>query len=192
MVLSSAFGSTELHHWSKQSLHLTQNLRPGGNSDTSGEPLGSVDSTKIPDPTLFVFKHQDTGLAETRLPNVAECAAHLELLEAFCALRRKVLDSTTLDRVLGIQARPRTVYRRVAGYRRRPERKAVQLKDTTFAERRKAKWPIFVSIAAARFMHWARVVGGSPGHMEAELLDRSLHLPPLGMNDCLLLLLRTN
>src|SRR5205807_926856 len=88
----------------------------------------------------------------------------------FYHIRLKVLSSTTLDSVLGIKPEPRTVYRR---------EEEVKLRDDTFQERRKAKWPFYLALAAVRFLFWAETVEKEPDKETAPKVG-SFHLPPIG------------
>ncbi|KAL3455716.1 hypothetical protein BJX64DRAFT_271808 [Aspergillus heterothallicus] len=139
----------------------------------------------IPHPGLF------TGLSEDKpgpkaLPTVAECAVHLEMLQAFHTLRQEVIHSKALDRVFNILPEVRTVYRKQwSATRPQTNRKYTiesrTIKDSSFASRRNKKWTYFLQIAAERFHQWIRVVNKSLGdHLEqgAEL-PRYLLLPPL-------------
>jgi hypothetical protein len=111
-----------------------------------------------------------------RLPTTAECAVHLELLEAFYYLRRRVLQSRELDTVLGIKPQPRIVWRGRGRYK-----KQIKLKDDTFAERRKDKWPFFVAVAVGRFKRWLVRTELDLGLGETgERVAKVKHLPPLG------------
>ncbi|KIN07111.1 hypothetical protein OIDMADRAFT_139763 [Oidiodendron maius Zn] len=185
MVLSSGYGQHQLHQWSRQAIQH-QKKRSTSLEDTTsvhipayGTATRSKANPKIPDPGLFDFKPEASENDNTRLPSVAECAAHLELLEAFHHIYLKVSSSTALDNVLGIKPKKRTVYRKkYLGYRRGHSREEVKLRDTTFQERRKAKWPLYLTLAATRFLAWAEVA-----EKELEGLipskDSSLHLPPI-------------
>lgn len=106
------------------------------------------------------------------LPTVAECAAHLELLECIVTLRAKVLSSTTLDRAFSIKSRLRTVTQR---------RGEFKLDDSTFNQRRMQKWPVFLNMAAERFMIWVKTIDNelSNTRREREQCER-LFPPPLG------------
>lgn len=134
---------------------------------------GAEEAPLIPSPSIFVSLHhrsQSGAEVETgALPTIAECAVHLELLEAFVILRQKVLSSNALDRAFGIA--PKDTLATVRGRR-------VRKPDNTFAERRKAKWPIYLRLAAARFlMWWLSSDGGA-------VSEKSL--PPLGMIEAFL------
>ena len=128
------------------------------------------------------------GEADT-VPTVAECAAHLELLEAFHALKARILGSQELDSVLGIVPRPRTVYRTTHGgpYRSKREVKAVKIEDTTFAARRREKWPFFLRLAVVRFRAWLPTIDlalkEAPPDSSADTITEILSavMPPLGM-----------
>jgi hypothetical protein len=139
------------------------------------------ENPKIPNPVLCDFASQDTTAPEARLPTVAECAAHLELLEAFYHLRQQVLASTALETVLGIKPEPRTVFRnKYQGYRRGYRQEAVKLRDESFEARRAGKWPFFLSLAAARFLCWIEIIGGEFDRATSTDRAELPHLPPLG------------
>lgn len=187
MVLSSGFGQCELHQSSRQAIqHQTRTVTASSapkspiNAHTSAYRNAATlgDIPKIPSPTLFKFETPEND--NVGLPTVGECAAHLELLQAFHHLLVKVSLSVSLDAVLGIEPEPRTVYRKeyisyVKGY----SRKEVKLRDTTFYDRRKTKWDFYLALAATRFLVWAEAVEemtDGPGGSQA----MSLPLPPLG------------
>lgn len=147
----------------------------------------------IPDTELFRTLTLENA---NSLPTVAECAVHLELLEAFYTMRIQVMQSTELDEFFDIESpEKRTVYRRkYLLQKHRYERVPVQLRDDEFATRREKKWDCFLTIAVTRFIHWAReanktLVAGqsSPNSNEersgnvADSLDFPF-LPPLGIS----------
>ena len=105
----------------------------------------------IPHPQLFeALFHSPPDF-----PKDAECAVHLELLEAFHALRVKVLNCKALDTTFGIVAHTKTVNRSIwSKQRRRYFQKTVRIKDDTFHMRRRAKWGYFLEIAVGRFLKW--------------------------------------
>ena len=132
----------------------------GGRTRTFREAPTKEQEPVIPAPHVFQSlldrsTNKSNGEADT-VPTVAECAAHLELLEAFHALKAKILGSQELDSVLGIIPRPKTVYRTTYGgpYRSKRTVKAVKIKDATFAARRREKWPFFLRLAVVRFRAW--------------------------------------
>ena len=103
---------------------------------------------KIPNVDVFETLSDSkplSGPGLTALPTPAECAVHLELLEAFRTLREQVLASTELDAVFDIKPHPKTVMR---------GRNSKQIRDDTFAERRRQKWPLLIDLAVARFVMW--------------------------------------
>ncbi|KAK3326734.1 hypothetical protein B0H66DRAFT_470726 [Apodospora peruviana] len=99
----------------------------------------------IPDPGIFGALASDHK-AET-LPTIAECAIHLELLEALEILQQKVLTSNALDRAFGIVPKNKVQ----ASW---PRTRVVLKRDESFPERRKVKWPIYLRFAATRFLEW--------------------------------------
>ena len=146
----------------------------------------------IPAPHIFQsLLEPSTGNSNedaNNVPTIAECAAHLELLEVFHRLKAKVLGSSELDSVLGIIPRPKTVYRTTyTGYYRSGRKvKAVKIKDTTFAARRAEKWPFFLQLAVVRFRIWLvkadlALQEALPGSsVDAATRGPSAVLPPLG------------
>lgn len=180
MVLSSGYGQRQLHQWSRQAVQHQKKTGTTKSLQKVNTAATLKDNPKIPNPSLFEFESKMPENDNTGLPTVGECAAHLELLQAFYHIYVKVSSSTVLDDVLGIKPEPRIVYRKkYLGYRRGYSRKAVNLKDDTFKERRKTKWPIYLALAATRFLAWAeaveKVIDGSVASQAT-----SLHLPPLG------------
>ena len=187
----------ELHDARKDAISAAQHpswrsnaLRYGGPPRTFREAKTKEEEPVIPAPHIFqsLLKPSDSkGDADT-VPTVGECAAHLGLLEAFYTLKAKVLGSEELDSILGIIPRPKTVYRTTYGtyYRSRREVKAVKIKDTTFAARRKEKWPFFVQLAVVRFRTWlekADLALKEPSpecSLDAATRVLSSVLPPLG------------
>ncbi|KAK2753763.1 hypothetical protein FQN55_000126 [Onygenales sp. PD_40] len=114
------------------------------------------------------------------LPTVSECAVHLELLQALYMLRRRVLQSKDLDNSFEIVPHPKTVKQYTYSQGRRTSFQKVKIKDATYVDRRKSKWPAFVDFAVMRFIHWVEIA-------DAELLkgknegddDVNLIVPPL-------------
>lgn len=189
MVLSSGYGQHWLHRCSGTAIQH-QKTRPPIPAPTKGntniqlptfeKAATSKENPKIPEPGLFDFASEDSEDDTTRLPTVAECAAHLELLEAFYHVRLKVLSSTTLDATLGIKPERRTVYRKTKrAYRRRYSIQEVKLRDDTFQERRKAKWPFYLALATARFLRWIEAVERGL-HDPRVSKGTLLYLPPIG------------
>jgi hypothetical protein len=137
----------------------------------------SPSSTKVPDPAIFQdFNTQsiENSLNSLpRLPTIAQCAAHLELLQAINHLRRAVLNSTQLDEVLGIQPQKRTAVRS-RGLR---SQKTIELKDTTFAKRRGEKWPIYLNIAVAAFLRWLKAMDDRPDLRTGDLQSGTPDFP---------------
>jgi hypothetical protein len=88
--------------------------------------------------------HHNTSISHTQehhLPTAAQCAVHLELLEAIFALQHRVLASNALDRTFGLRPDRKRVYFSAL-------RRAVYVRDhrndAAFAERRKVKWELSV------------------------------------------------
>lgn len=172
------FNTTEiLHSCSKQSLFQQKTLQHSSSISNFEKATIPAENPTIPAPTLFVFGPPPEGSqrSSTSLPTIAECAAHLELLEVFRNLRLEIVASTELDKALGIEPVPRTVYRKTYTSVGRYTRTAVQVRDETFEERRKEKWPFYLRLAAARFLRWVKIVEDS-----LEVLPSSLPNPPVG------------
>ncbi|TGJ84460.1 hypothetical protein E0Z10_g4332 [Xylaria hypoxylon] len=115
-----------------------------------------------------------------RLPSIAECAAHLELLQAFRHIRSEVESSRRLDEVFGIKPENSTVFRKRMVYEDHGSswvREAVKLRDDTFEKRREEKWPLFLRLSASRFLSWVDAIEEDTGRRNGP--DQSLHIPPL-------------
>ncbi|KAK6359961.1 hypothetical protein TWF696_001084 [Orbilia brochopaga] len=211
MVLSSGYGQHWLHLWSTQAMNHQKRTfsasNPAPNYSTSrynrASHLSAADKlqipaftqfsksidpselAQIPDPTLFSFAELQLDPSQlydhTRLPTVAECATHLELLHAFYAIRKKVLSSAAWDKALGIEPETTTTTRkeRAYDYNRRcyaTKTYTVVKRDENFNSRREEKWPFYLKFAAVRFIHWAEAVAVNIPHGHR---DTMLPLPPL-------------
>ncbi|KAK6528281.1 hypothetical protein TWF281_009527 [Arthrobotrys megalospora] len=196
MVLSEGFGQQWLHHWSKKAVShqkAVANTQTSSNPENlyipqflvSGQFPSSFKKPRIPNPSLFDFKAV-TSEDLFRLPTVAECATHLEILAAFYQLRQGVLSSTELDEVLGIKSEDRGECRRerVPDSRRgislfggRYQTKEVKVEDETFQKRRKTKWEFYKSLAVVRFTYWANAVTESMANPLAKGVN--MPLPPI-------------
>ena len=112
----------------------------------------------IPDPSLFNFttgkEHQDGSF---RLPTVAECATHLELLAAFSTLRGKVLNSPPISRTMGFASETRPSQARVDAWQ-------------------EEKWTKYVEFAVVRFLEWR-------AHIEQRRKAGSIHKDLFGVTD---------
>ncbi|KAL4951630.1 hypothetical protein BDW69DRAFT_186220 [Aspergillus filifer] len=174
----------KLHDCSKQSLTKQKgNTRNWSSASPHTAPGASnkarerKQNPQIPDPRLFNLSSLDEG-DPIRLPNVAECAIHLELLAAFYQVRRKVLSSTSLDAALGIVPVPRKVYRKKYQGRRWTTY-PVNIRDSTFQTRRLAKWPIYLTLAVTRFLKWAKIIEKLEPEEPSTSLDAAITLPPI-------------
>jgi hypothetical protein len=136
----------------------------------------------IPSPSIFkpLFDNVDrssvAGENSDPLPSAAECAVHLEFLEALFVLRQGILRSEDLDKVFDIKPEHKYVNRKGT---------QTKLKDDTLWTRRQVKWEKFVSFAVARFLTWwgkvrymAEVPSDGSGRKHFEFTDDML--PPLG------------
>lgn len=124
----------------------------------------------IPKPEIFDGLHHTTADLAA-LPTIAECAVHLQLLEKFVALKQKILTSNALDRALAIIPEDKLV---AQGGKR--QRRA----DETFKAQQAVKWPIFVRIAAARFVRWWGTYSPMLRAQDNRLRVTEISLPPLG------------
>jgi hypothetical protein len=176
MALAIGFDQQALHTSSKAALNSLKQPRPANVYPTASskaqEPI-------IPSEAIFQsFTDPNTSRDDKTLtPTVAECAVHLELLQCFHTLRAEVLKSTALDRTFGIVPKPETVVRK--SYRR--QARTFKKRDSTFASRRREKWPLFLNLAVMRFDSWFRMADSALADPTKEsALD--LVLPPLGMS----------
>ncbi|RHZ57433.1 hypothetical protein CDV55_100436 [Aspergillus turcosus] len=107
--------------------------------------------TVVPDPKTLKDIHAPISSTDsTSLPDVAQCAAHLELLQAINHIRREVLNSVQLDAILDIKPQKQTVPRRYSPWQK------IEVKDKDFAQRRQVKWPFYLSLAVSRFFVWLK------------------------------------
>ncbi|KAL3475373.1 hypothetical protein BJX99DRAFT_160012 [Aspergillus californicus] len=134
------------------------------------------DNPQIPDPCLFDFRTPDQNVKTTQIPTISQCATHLKLLSVFYQIRRRVLNSTSLDAALGIVPARRQVYRKV-GQARRKTWQTVNLRDTSFQGKRQAKWPFYLLIASVRFLKWAWTVESMDEQSSSS--DAAIMLPPI-------------
>ncbi len=125
----------------------------------------------IPSPEIFDLAQDKKAASRPagsfRLPHPSECAIHLELLEAFLALRQRILRSEALDAIMGTQPIRETK----TGHNGDTK----TFKDDKLWERRQAKWPIFVEFSVVRFFAWSKTLAPAvPGESH-----RNHPLPPL-------------
>jgi hypothetical protein len=151
--------------------------RTASATDRSQEP-------KIPAPQLFKSLSDSTppDSDQPDLPNISECAVHLELLEVLHTLHEKVLQSTALDDTFGYKPVKKTVYRRQYSIaKRKYEPYAYTVGDEKFATRRMAKWPNFLELSVGRFIQWIQIVDRMSFSSESTNTSLGLGLlPPLG------------
>ncbi|KAM7183571.1 Protein of unknown function (DUF1399) domain containing protein [Naviculisporaceae sp. PSN 640] len=120
-------------------------------------------------PELEVFRDDEppaTGRKPSHsgvLPNVAQCAIHLEFLETLFVLREKILRSDDIDKAMDIQLQRQ----RKTGFKGDTK----ELKDTTLETRRRAKWPKYIELAVIRFLDWQESLPKDAGP--------DIKLPPL-------------
>ena len=134
----------------------------------------------IPNPQIYkLLDAQPPPVTEFKaLPNIAQCAVHLQLLEAFLILKQKILNSNALDRTFRIKPVDKLGTR---------GRKRTRVPDPTFTGRRAVKWRIFIRLAASRFLRWWEQLEKILELNRVSHLDRRLRvtvqtLPPLGMS----------
>jgi hypothetical protein len=187
MALDIAANKHALHSASKNITDAIKCTSKSGASALWEVPRYTTATSKesepiIPSPSIFkplldhTNKANNSPAAVHRLPSTAECAVHLEFLEALFVLRQRILRSEDLDDVFDIKPEYKYVDR--GGEQTR-------LKDTTLWERRQVKWERFVAFAVARFMMWSEkvreIVGvrdDGAGRELCEVTDDAL--PPLG------------
>ncbi|KAI0458625.1 hypothetical protein F5B21DRAFT_458843 [Xylaria acuta] len=180
MALSIDYNQNILHHCSKQA--FTRQVAQSNPQVQFVKATSVPDNPKIPNPDLFNFSIDSRCVQKDakRLPSIAECAAHLELLQAFRYIRIEVLSSKKLDDAFGIKPENRTVFRkhRVSqGYSSSWVREPVKLRDDTFEKRREEKWPLYLRLAASRFLYWIAAVEAEYSRPNAA--DQPLPLPPI-------------
>jgi hypothetical protein len=105
---------------------------------------------------------------------MAQCAAHLELLQAINHIRREVLNSKDLDVILNIKPEKRTVVQRYS-------RKTIEVKDPRFQQKRQIKWPFYLRLAVARFFLWLKKMDETLASNKNKALELPA-CPPLGMS----------
>ncbi|KAF4200752.1 hypothetical protein CNMCM8927_002572 [Aspergillus lentulus] len=131
-----------------------------------GDPNEDI---RVPDPRIFEDPIASTDA--TSLPNVAQCAAHLELLQAINHIRREVLNSKDLDVILNIKPEKRTVVQRYS-------RKTIEVKDPRFAQKRQIKWPFYLRLGVARFFLWLKKMDETLASNKNKVLELAA-CPPL-------------
>lgn len=173
----------ELHARTRELWKGTQNFSFRVAKSHAEEP-------EIPSPAIFDILDGNVkrGTADGSIPSVAQCAVHLELLEAFKVLRETVLKSNQLDVLF--DTLPIKTYTTQYTYRRRryvPRkrlRKPLKESDTTYFERRHAKWTAFANYAFQRFSIWAGCIertAGATARKRRHLIPSLV--PPLGELD---------
>ena len=176
MSLCQSWNQKSLHDGSMQSM---QSLKSQAQytKEIGSYAIAKTEAEKplIPSPAVFVgLSDVKTlhGPGATAIPTTAECAVHLELLQAFRALRKQVLESTALDTIFDIKPNPKTVTKGA---------NSKKLKDNTFAARRREKWPLFIDLAVARFKVWFE---DADEHLASKNaygdLSQTVDVPPLG------------
>ncbi|POR36275.1 Glycine-rich domain-containing protein 2 [Tolypocladium paradoxum] len=171
MALESKLCKAALHQHGKATIHTLSHAV----STSYRTARTREEELAIPSPGVFDFDQHTwhpRGDAH-RLPTVAACAAHLQLLEVLYVLRQKILVSEDIDRAMGIAPN------REEKVGHHGDRKT--LKDGTLWSRRQKKWSKFVEFAAVRFLAWRRVLERRPDRMAVETDDGYVlvHVPPL-------------
>ncbi|RSL54742.1 hypothetical protein CEP53_007344 [Fusarium sp. AF-6] len=134
----------------------------------------------IPNPAYF--NDLVDGLKD-QLPTAVQCAVHLELLEAFHAVKIRIIECEALDGIFGIKAPTKTIYRRK--YMKTLDKhvnQKVTVKVEGWEARREKKWPRYLDFAADRFVDWAKVIDKEMAATESDddkLEIRLPWLPPL-------------
>ncbi|KAG4254147.1 hypothetical protein BFJ72_g9027 [Fusarium proliferatum] len=107
----------------------------------------------IPSPDIFSEVHDSH---KDNLPTPVQCAVHLELLEAFHALRIKILDSKKLDKAFNLGEPTKKIYRRkyIKGLKKHVNEE-VTLRNPSWEAKRDKKWTWYLGEAAQRFLVWA-------------------------------------
>lgn len=174
MVLDSLPCKSSLHKLGQNTIHdlshgntLTHQFQTAKTPEE--EPI-------IPSPTVFDFAKETSSRRGDahRLPIVASCAAHLELLEVFYLLRQKILASEDIDRACDIKPIRETK----TGARGDTK----TLRDPTLWKRRARKWTIFLEFAAVRFLVWCAALQRDASGMVFAHDDGThvlLNLPPV-------------
>ena len=187
MALTIGVDQQALHVSSKDAMSAISGVQPWCSSSSTEwrAPTFRTVRTKAEEPTIpasSLFRSLEDakpGGITGGLPSVAQCAVHLELLQALHTLRVNVLRSTALDATFGIKPNLRTVTR---GWGR--NKRVVKLKDDTLATRRKEKWPLFVELAVVRFQTWVKLADSlmaTAAKMDNNgATSQTMALPPLG------------
>jgi hypothetical protein len=192
MPLESLTHAASLHKLGTESVNaLSLSL---GNLPLAFRP---EEEAQIPSPALFGFENEaagkqraDEGTADkpdlarenshnkaaddgkfNRLPTIAECATHLELLEVFYVTRQKILVSKEIDNALNIHPNRETKTGK------KGDKKT--LKDETFWDRRQEKWKRFLEFACVRFLSWMDGLGPDDTIVTGNEPRLPKHLPPL-------------
>lgn len=152
MALVSPYDTALIHEFSRrEAARLLTSFSQANPSSNTRSADNSLD-------TFFASLPEDrnaTKGVDDDVPSVHACAVHLELLETFMALRRKVLNSNALDVTFGISHNPKE----------RP----------SLAKRREEKWDKFVNLSVARFAIWIDHI-----HKDSKAVQQlSSPLPPL-------------
>ncbi|KAF7181990.1 hypothetical protein CNMCM7691_001378 [Aspergillus felis] len=166
MTVLCTASQTELHSNSRlfNSLLASDTVRKNNFPDIN-------EDIQVPDPRIFKDMHVPAWSDSMSLPNVAQCAAHLELLQAINHIRREVLNSKYVDAILDIKPQMRTV---VQGY----SRETIEVKDFKFAHKRQVKWPFYLKLGVARFFLWLKKMDEVLALNENEVLELPA-CPPL-------------
>ncbi|KAJ3464326.1 hypothetical protein MRS44_009112 [Fusarium solani] len=164
-----------------RALHLkcaSRHERTATNYRYASTPVGNF---VIPDPAYF--NGLDDRLKD-ELPTAAQCAVHLELLEAFHALKIRIIECEALDGIFGIKAPTKTIYRRK--YMKTLNKyvnQEVTVKVEGWEAKREKKWLRYLDFAADRFVTWAEVIdkeiAATEGNDDQKLEIRLPWLPPL-------------
>ena len=144
---------------------------------------------QIPVPTVFdslKLERTNKNEVDTAVPSLARCAVHLELLEAFKLLQETVIKSNQLDVLFDTLPEKYYItmsrYRGGRYFRQRTLLKPIKKHDSSYQERRKAKWAKFVDYAFNRFSIWAAGIDRSPAAIaKGGRRLAAKFVPPLGI-----------
>lgn len=141
------------------------------------EANSPAEEPEIPAPSLFQFdepvvgESSDSTIAKFRLPSVAECAAHLELLEAFYVIHQQILVSTEIDTAMELKPNRE----RKTGHKGDTK----DLKDPKWWETRQIKWDRYLEFATLRFLAWRDLLSFSDVTKTPQGSLSLKQLPPL-------------
>jgi hypothetical protein len=151
-------------------------LRLGAGSSSYPPAATTAEQPIIPGSEVFyslsVSRHDGNSPTQVEpnvIPTIAECAVHLELLEAFLVLKTKVIQSNAIDRAFGIAEASK------------------KKTKTNLKLLRERKWKGYISLAVIRFEKWWQSIdqvlvaaGKTTGSLDTAPHFTPSTLPPLG------------